>query len=660
MCDELNNSENKNDELFDILLGVQSACKTAVEMLNDLLCFDKLESGTMELHKLDVEVVPFIADCANMFSSQAREGDITIINLTEQLPSSPINSNNNNNQSREQREEHNRLNRQDTNGLLRSSDTVHIDKFKMDQVLRNLISNALKFTPRGGCVTICASFIPNKEHSGDSSDAATIAGDALSGSRAEHSGTSRVPNFFLQLFGMFFFRKEYKMKNTKIHATIDDQNAMDDIEMATIPAARLHDTFDANPSTSNPCDNTGGPWNESSIANMSTKSTRNSGEITRGKSCRKLLKYLSHDTIPIERTGPTDEIAEIHGKLRVTVSDTGVGMAKSNLDRLFKEIVQFNPEVLQAGGGSGLGLWITSSIVKMHGGCISVHSDGVGKGSSFTVEIDMHRKSALPFASNSSRSLPFDIPTLTPSQGPETNRAPGDDNDHDIRSVTLGEYHIHSDRTNSSQPLSSNEFKTDEDTDKGSGIGSVRFNREINRSQSYSPKNSYHKRFNLPNRSKSFPQPQMEIDISKKPPSPGVCDILVVDDSSLNRRLLCRLLNTSGHICDEASDGLIAVQKVKDRLADTSNLNREYLVILMDFVMPNMDGPAATQSIRNLGYYGPIFGVTGNVLDSDVNYFVGCGVNAVLTKPFDYTKFKELMKERHRDTMFNHNDVCTL
>lgn len=51
--------------------------------------------------------------------------------------------------------------------------------------------------------------------------------------------------------------------------------------------------------------------------------------------------------------------------------------------------------MLQAGGGSGLGLWITNSIVNLHNGKVSVFSAGVGTGCSFTVNINMGRKTSI-------------------------------------------------------------------------------------------------------------------------------------------------------------------------------------------------------------------------------------------------------------------------
>ena len=115
-----------------------------------------------------------------------------------------------------------------------------------------------------------------------------------------------------------------------------------------------------------------------------------------------------------------------------------------------------------------------------------------------------------------------------------------------------------------------------------------------------------------------------------------VYHLLVVDDSPLNRKMLVRTFKMSGHICDEAEDGLLAVAKVKNLMESDS---KAYSAILMDFVMPNMDGPTATKEIRSLGYTAPIFGVTGNTLDTDIDYFINSGVNRVLAKPFDISIF---------------------
>ena len=46
-----------------------------------------------------------------------------------------------------------------------------------------------------------------------------------------------------------------------------------------------------------------------------------------------------------------------------------------------------------------------------------------------------------------------------------------------------------------------------------------------------------------------------------------------------------------------------------------------------------MDGPSATMSIRQLGYNGPIVGVTGNMMQGDIDHFKRCGATVVLPKP---------------------------
>jgi hypothetical protein len=75
------------------------------------------------------------------------------------------------------------------------------------------------------------------------------------------------------------------------------------------------------------------------------------------------------------------------GSLVLSVTDTGAGMSPENLKQLFQEGVQFNANKLQAGQGSGLGLWISQGIVGLHRGKLSATSQGEGFGSTFTLEL---------------------------------------------------------------------------------------------------------------------------------------------------------------------------------------------------------------------------------------------------------------------------------
>ena len=119
--------------------------------------------------------------------------------------------------------------------------------------------------------------------------------------------------------------------------------------------------------------------------------------------------------------------------------------------------------------------------------------------------------------------------------------------------------------------------------------------------------------------------------------------ILVVDDSKLNRRMLIKSLKANSHICEEAEDGLEAVEKIKKILNDDDGICNFYDAILMDFMMPNMDGPSATKVIRKMGYTGVIIGVTGNALPSDVYHFTVSGADSVLLKPVDMDALEEAL-----------------
>jgi signal transduction histidine kinase/CheY-like chemotaxis protein len=70
-----------------------------------------------------------------------------------------------------------------------------------------------------------------------------------------------------------------------------------------------------------------------------------------------------------------------------------------------------------------------------------------------------------------------------------------------------------------------------------------------------------------------------------------------------------------------------------------------YCMILMDNVMPKMDGPTAVREIRSMGYTGPIIGVTGNTLPSDVAIFMEAGVSVVAPKPLRVQQFKQILQQ---------------
>jgi len=77
------------------------------------------------------------------------------------------------------------------------------------------------------------------------------------------------------------------------------------------------------------------------------------------------------------------------GYILIAVTDTGAGMSEDQLEELFQEGVQFNVNVLQAGQGSGLGLYISKGIVEQHGGSLVASSDGLGCGTTFTIRLPL-------------------------------------------------------------------------------------------------------------------------------------------------------------------------------------------------------------------------------------------------------------------------------
>jgi CheY-like chemotaxis protein len=232
------------------------------------------------------------------------------------------------------------------------------------------------------------------------------------------------------------------------------------------------------------------------------------------------------------------------------VTDTGAGLSAQQLLEIGAEGVQFNANQLQAGQGSGLGLFISKGIVSQHGGTFQVTSGGLDCGATFSIELPL-------FSINSSSNYLDDDGGASSfmSGTTRTTAAPG-----------MGGI---------------------------AGIGGIE---------------------------------HMHMLVQQQQQQQRQQRLLVVDDAQSNRKLLLRILRTKNYICEEAEDGKQAVEVY----AAAVERGEPFDAILCDFEMPVMNGPDAVRAIRALGCKCFIAGITGNIMQDDIDHFKARGADTVL------------------------------
>jgi len=119
--------------------------------------------------------------------------------------------------------------------------------------------------------------------------------------------------------------------------------------------------------------------------------------------------------------------------------------------------------------------------------------------------------------------------------------------------------------------------------------------------------------------------------------------VLVVDDATTSRKMLCKAISRRCLLAHEASDGGIAVGLV----ATSMENNMPYHAVLMDNEMPEMNGPEAAEKLRELGFNGCIIGVTGHISKKDKEEYISRGANVVLSKPVDLEHLEILLDGRY-------------
>ena len=107
---------------------------------------------------------------------------------------------------------------------------------------------------------------------------------------------------------------------------------------------------------------------------------------------------------------------------------------------------------------------------------------------------------------------------------------------------------------------------------------------------------------------------------------PAPMQVLVVDDQSINRLLMQKMIDALGHRADQANSGQVAIRMARAE---------RYDLILMDISMPEMDGIEATRHIRAEGAsrQSPIVGFTANLQPADHARALAAGMREILYKP---------------------------
>ncbi|CAG8473384.1 6960_t:CDS:10 [Acaulospora morrowiae] len=111
--------------------------------------------------------------------------------------------------------------------------------------------------------------------------------------------------------------------------------------------------------------------------------------------------------------------------------------------------------------------------------------------------------------------------------------------------------------------------------------------------------------------------------------------VLLVDDDAVYQNIGSKLLKVFGCSIDIATDGLSAVGKM--------NIEK-YDLVLMDIVLPNLDGVEATAQIRRFDLNTPIISMTSNTTAQECIKYLSNGMNDILAKPFTKTKLLSVLE----------------
>ncbi len=388
---------------------------------------------------------------------------------------------------------------------------------------------------------------------------------------------------------------------------------------------------------------------------------------------RQILINLIGNAIKFTDEGHVEVRMEMEGTglgkdlLKVSVHDTGIGIAPEKLSSVFEAFVQADGSVTRRYGGTGLGLAISSELVRLMGGEIWAESKE-GQGSSF-------------FFTLSQEELPSDLEVSFDHKLKGLRVLVIDDNaiSCDILMQLIegfGMFPVSTDREDQAIRLiresaaSRNPFTfvlldgplSDLDEFVSAEAICAEFGTSRNVAMMLSPAalNADKTRARNLGIGNTIVKPIGEADLhhlfltmlglsqaeNEQTPAPAQqlthsqLRLLVAEDNPVNRKLISRVLEKQGHRVTCAHDGYEAVEAIK---------SQEFDLVLMDVQMPRMGGLEATATIRQLELESeskrtPIIALTAHAMTGDQERCLEGGMDDYLSKPLRTDELQEVLR----------------
>ena len=404
---------------------------------------------------------------------------------------------------------------------------------------------------------------------------------------------------------------------------------------------------------------------------------------------QQVLLNLISNAIKFTRQGSIDipidtaEHSTSRAAIKFAVSDTGQGIKPENQEKLFSDYTQASVEVARKYGGTGLGLAICRRLVRLMGGEINLKST-VGKGSTFgfTVDypIDHDTDVAALRAAAQPENFTADAFSLRPLRVLQVEDNPV--NRSVVEKILAGAGHAVVNTVNGIEALRALE------TDSFDLILMDRHMPEMNGLE------ATRKIRAMPEPKASVPiigitasatqseldaclQAGMDVCLTKPVDSQELLatlhrmvegtdstsnqdrsgwPVLVIDDVEINRTVATKQLSKLGLRCDTAENGEEALDLAT---------GADYSAILVDILMPQMDGIEFTKQFRRWEKSQrlriPVIAMTGRADPEDRDRYIAAGMDDVLGKPVSIERLQSVLgKWRALPTSTDANEATTV